>query len=363
MTDSVEIAVAGCGYWGPNLARNFQAIPGFNLRMLCDTNGSRLDYFRSMYPHAELRMDVEKALRSPLLNAVAIATPVHTHYPLARAALLAGKHVFIEKPMASSVKQCEELVRIAANEGLILMVGHTFLYSPAIRKIKDLVDSGTVGRLLYLSARRLNLGLFQKDINVVWDLAPHDLSIIQFITGEMPVAVNCLGGCNVTRGIEDVFNLTLRFEDGEVAMLHGSWLDPKKVRDMTIVGCHKMIHYDDLEPLQKIRIYDQRVEVPPHYDTFAEFQYSYHYGDMQAPYIRQEEPLKVECQHFLNCIRTGKAPLTDGRHGLDIIRLLDAASRSLRRNGARVDVLPPARPSPRTSHAKRPGRRATRRKS
>ncbi len=343
MDDLIHIAVVGCGYWGPNLVRNFNALPGTRLRMLCDRSKERLDHFRAMYPQAEMRTDVDTAVEDPSIHAVAIATPVHTHYKLAKASLLAGKHTFIEKPMASSVKECEELVQIASDQGLTLMVGHTFLYSPAIRKIKEIVDAGNIGKLLYMSARRLNLGLFQKDINVVWDLAPHDISIIQFITGEAPVAVNCQGGCNVRRGIEDVSNLTLYFAGGEVATIHSSWLDPKKVRDMAIVGARKMIHYDDIEPNQKIKIYDQRVEAPPHYDTFAEFQYSYHYGDMHAPHLVQEEPLKVECAHFLDCIRTGKTPLTDGRQGLDVVRVLDAASRSLKQGGARIDVVPSSR--------------------
>ena len=353
MDDLIHIAVVGCGYWGPNLVRNFSTLSGTRLRMLCDRRRDRLDHFRKLYPQIEISTDVNAAVEDPSIHAVAIATPVHTHHRLAKASLLAGKHTFIEKPMAASVKECEELVRIASDKGLRLMVGHTFLYSPAIRKIKEIVDSGGIGKLLYMSARRLNLGLFQKDINVVWDLAPHDISIIQYITGEAPVAVNCQGGCNVTRGVEDVSNLTLYFSGGEVATIHSSWLDPKKVRDMAIVGSRKMVHYDDIEPLQKIKIYDQRVEVPPHYDTFAEFQYSYHYGDMHAPHLVQEEPLKVECAHFVDCIRTGKTPLSDGRQGLDVVRVLDAASRSLKQHGARVDVVPSAKHRARPRKSKR----------
>jgi predicted dehydrogenase len=204
--------------------------------------------------------------------------------------------------------------------------------------IKDIVKSGDIGDIRYISSRRLNLGLFQKDINVVWDLAPHDISIVSYIMGEMPESVNCQGKANVTRGVEDVANMTLYFPGGGFATVHTSWLDPRKVRDMTIVGTKKMIVYDDLEPLQKIRIYDQHVEAPPHYDTFAEFQYAYHYGDMLAPRLQQVEPLKVECQHFLDCIRTGDEPLSSGRGGRNLVRVLEGASASLAREGARVAI-------------------------
>jgi len=252
--------------------------------------------------------------------------------------LEAGKHTFIEKPMAASSEQCRELIRIAEEKGLTLMVGHTFLYSSPVKKIKEIIDSGQLGDMRYICSRRLNLGLFQKDINVVWDLAPHDVSIIIYLMGEAPCELNCQGKANVTDGIEDVANLTLLFPSGGFATVHSSWLDPRKVREMTIVGTKEMVVYDDVEPLEKIRIYDQRVEVPPHYDTFAEFQYSYHYGDMCAPRIDQAEPLRVECSHFLDCIRSGDKPVSDGQSGLMLVRILEAASQSLRERGARVEI-------------------------
>ena len=232
------------------------------------------------------------------LDAVVIATAVKFHFPMAKASLLAGKHTFIEKPMAASAAECEELVDIAHKKGLVLMNGHTFLYSPAVRKIKEIVDSGDIGEIRYISARRLNLGLFQKDINVAWDLAPHDVSIILHILEEQPVTVNCRGSAHITPGVEDVTTMCLSFRKQRTAIIHSSWLDPRKIREMTIVGSKRMIVYDDVAPLEKIRVFDVRVERPPHYDTFAEFHYAYHYGDMYAPYIKQEEPLKTECQHF-----------------------------------------------------------------
>jgi predicted dehydrogenase len=254
---------------------------------------------------------------------------------------LAGKHTFIEKPMAASARECEELVEIARKKGRVLMTGHTFLYSPAVRKIKEIIAKGDLGEIRYISARRLNLGLFQKDINVAWDLAPHDISIVQHIIGEQPVTVNCRGSAHITPGIEDVTTMCLSYPGKRTAIIHSSWLDPRKVREMTIVGSKRMIVYDDVATLEKIRVFDARVECPPHYDTFAEFHYAYHYGDVYAPYIKQEEPLKTECQHFLDCIKQGTTPLSDGKQGLELVRILEASSASLKQGGAPVDFTVP----------------------
>ena len=294
MTRKLKIGVVGCGYWGPNLIRNFRSLPGCQLKIMCDVNEQRLAHLRTLYPEVQRAMDYEHVLNGIELDAVVIATAVKSHYAMAKASLLAGKHTFIEKPMASSSEQCEELIRIAQKKGLVLMVGHTFLYSPAVRKIHEIVNSGDIGEIRYICARRLNLGLFQNDINVAWDLAPHDISIILSVIGEQPVTVNCRGSAHITPGIEDVTTMCLGFAKQRTAIIHSSWLDPRKVREMTIVGSKRMIVYDDVAPLEKIRIFDARVESPPHYDTFAEFQYAYHYGDMYVPYIKQEEPLKTE---------------------------------------------------------------------
>jgi predicted dehydrogenase len=336
MAKQIKLGVVGCGYWGPNLIRNFRSLPDCNLKMMCDLSADRLKHLRSLYPEVKGEMDFEHMLNGAGLDAIVIATSVKHHFPMAKAALLAGKHTFIEKPMAASSEQCEELIEIAAKKGLILMVGHTFLYSPAVTKIKEIVEMGDLGDIRYISARRLNLGLFQKDINVAWDLAPHDISIILHIMGESPVSVNCRGSAHVTPGIEDVTSMCLTFGKDRSAIVHSSWLDPRKVREMTIVGSKRMIVYDDVAPLEKIRIFDVRVERPPHYDTFAEFHYAYHYGDVYAPYIRQEEPLKTECQHFLDCINGNKTPLSGGRQGLEMVRILEASSLSLKQKGSAV---------------------------
>jgi len=338
MTRKLKVGVVGCGYWGPNLIRNFRALPGCQLKIMCDLNQQRLQHLRTLYPEVQRAMDYEHVLNGIELDAVVIATAVKSHYAMAKASLLAGKHTFIEKPMASSSEQCEELIRIAQKKGLVLMVGHTFLYSPAVRKIREIVDSGDIGEIRYICARRLNLGLFQKDINVAWDLAPHDISIILSIIGEQPDTVNCRGSAHITQGIEDVTTMCLTFAKQRTAIVHSSWLDPRKVREMTIVGSKRMIVYDDVAPLEKIRIFDARVESPPHYDTFAEFQYAYHYGDMYVPYIKQEEPLRTECQHFLDCIKNGVSPLTDGKQGLELVRILEASTKSLAKGGAPVEL-------------------------
>jgi predicted dehydrogenase len=339
MTKRVKVGIVGCGYWGPNLVRNFRSLPDCSLKIMCDLSEQRLKHLKTLYPEVEGATDYSHVLNGVGLDAVIIATPVRTHFALAKAALLAGKHTFIEKPMASSAAECEELIAIARKNGLVLMTGHTFLYSPAVRKIKEIVQKGDIGEIRYICARRLNLGLFQKDINVAWDLAPHDISIILHIMEEQAVTINCQGSARVTPGIEDVTTIWLGFTRQRSAIIHSSWLDPRKVREMTIVGSKRMIVYDDVSQLEKIRIFDARVERPPHYDTFAEFHYAYHYGDVHVPYIKQEEPLKTECQHFLDCIRSGTDPMSSGEQGLRLVRILESASVSLKNGGAPVSLM------------------------
>jgi predicted dehydrogenase len=332
----VNVGVVGCGYWGPNLIRNFRALSDCKMKVICDQDVNRLKQLKALYPEVNTETVFEKVLADKSIDALIIATPVRFHYKMAKASLEAGKHTFIEKPMASSSAECEELNEIATKNGLTLMIGHTFLYSSPVRKIKEIVKSGDIGQIQYISSRRLNLGLYQKDINVAWDLAPHDLSIILYIMEQSPLSVNCRGNCHITPGIEDVTNMALTFPNNQLATVQNSWLDPRKVREMTIVGTRRMIVYDDVEPLEKIKIYDARVDRPPHYNTFAEFTYSYHYGDIYVPYVKQEEPLKVECQHFIDCINTGASPISNGQRGLELVRILEASSKSLKANGAPI---------------------------
>jgi predicted dehydrogenase len=334
MKKQIAVGVMGCGYWGPLLIRNFKGLPDCRLKAVCDLDMARVKHVCALYPDVDGVTVPERFIRDRGLDAVVIATPVKSHYSLAKASLLAGKHTFIEKPMAASSEQCEELIEIAERKGLVLMVDHTFLYSAPVQKIVEIVEAGDLGDIRYVNSRRLNLGLFQKDINVAWDLAPHDISIILHVLGEFPTAVNCQGNAHVTRGVEDVTNMSLFFGRKRFATIQSSWLEPRKIREMTIVGTRRMIVYDDLRTREKIRIYDVRVERPPHYDSFAEFQYSYHYGDSYIPHLQQEEPLHLACRHFIDCIETSSRPITAGLEGLEMIRVLEGASASLKMNGA-----------------------------
>ena len=305
-----------------------------------------------LYPEAAIEQDFESLLNDPNLDAIAIAVPVRQHYPLAKACLEAGKHALIEKPMAASSKECKDLIRIANRKDLTLMVGHTFLYSEPVRRVSEIIKSGDIGELQYINCQRLNLGLFQRDINVAWDLAPHDVSIILHILGDVPQSINCQGNAHVTPGIEDVTNMSLNFKDSKFATIQSSWIEPRKVRQITFVGSKRMIVYNDISQGEAIRIYDVRVERPPHYDSFAEFHYSYHYGDSYIPHIQQVEPLKKLTQHFLDCIISGETPLTSGEKGFELVRILEASSESLKASGAPIKYESKPVSRPKTRRAK-----------
>lgn len=309
--------------------------------MVCDLEQARLSNIARLYPDIELTTEFERIVENKEIDAVVIALPVHLHFDMARRCLLANKHILIEKPMATSSGECAELLSVATKRGLTLMVGHTFVFSPAVQKIKAIIDSGELGDILYISSRRLNLGLFQTDINVVWDLAPHDISIILYLLEDYPKNVNCQGSAHLVSEIEDVVSISLEFDGGIFATIHNSWLDPNKVREMTIVGNKRMVIYDDTQPLEKIKIYDKRVEKPPHYDTFAEFHYSYHYGDAHCPYIKQLEPLQIQSQHFLDCIIDGIPCKAGGAEGSRVVDVLEAANISLRNGWGRVSAAAP----------------------
>lgn len=332
----INIGIVGCGYWGPNIIRNFNSLNECRVKTICDLSQERLAHMARLYPSARTTSDFDQMVNDPEIDAIAIATPVHTHFTLAGKSLDAGKHTLIEKPMASSVDECVKLKELAENKDLVLMVGHTFLYSQPVRRIKEIINDGDLGSILYISARRLNLGLFQTDINVAWDLAPHDISIILYVMESQAVSVNCQGKANVNKGIEDITTMTIDFDNHGFATINSSWLDPNKIREMTFVGSKRMLVYNDIEPNEKIKIYDKRVEKPPHYDTFGEFQHSYHYGDMYSPYVKQDEPLKVECQHFIDCIQKGTTPMTGAEQSLQVVQVLEAASESLKNGGGKV---------------------------
>jgi predicted dehydrogenase len=335
---TMKIAVIGCGYWGPNLVRNFVQSNKVRELICCDLDSKRLARMKSLYPSVTALTDYKELLEVQDLDAVAVATPVKTHYPIAKEFLTQGKHVFVEKPFTHSYETALELVKLAEEKNRVLMVGHTFEYTAAVNKIREIVENGELGKILYISCIRVNLGLFQPDINVVWDLAPHDISVILYILGETPVSVNSQGKAHFKPEIEDVATTTLNFKSGVIAFIHNSWLDPNKIRKTTIVGTKKMLVYDDIENQEKIKIYDKGVEVPPYYDTFAEFQLAYRYGDIHSPRIEDYEPLRKMCDHFLDCIKDGRPPHSDGYNGLRVVSILEAASRSLKQAGKAVPI-------------------------
>lgn len=334
----MNIAVIGCGYWGPNLVRNFVQSNKVRQLICCDLDPKRLERMKTLYPSIETASDYKELLGRADLDGVAIATPVKTHHGLAKEFLMRDKHVFIEKPFTHSFASGLELVNLAEEKKKVLMVGHTFEYTAAVNKIKEIVESGELGKILYISCIRVNLGLFQPDINVVWDLAPHDISIILYVLNEKPVSVNSQGKAHFRPDIEDVATTTLNFKNGVIAFIHNSWLDPNKIRRTTIVGSRRMLVYDDIEPQEKIKIYDKGVDIPPYYDTFAEFQFSYRYGDIHSPRIDDFEPLKRVCDHFIGCIRNGVSPSSDGHSGLRVVSVLEAANKSIKLNGKAVPI-------------------------
>ena len=335
-------AVVGLGYWGPNWIRNLSQLHRADRVVACDLDRERRERIAGMFPNIETYSSLDEVVEDPDIEAVVVATPVNTHYPIARRLLNAGKSVLIEKPLATSREEGEDLVRVARRNKVVLMVGHTFEYSAPVLKLAELISAGELGEIFYITSVRANLGLFQRDVNVAWDLATHDISIILMLMGRMPEAVSCQGRSHYRPGVEDVAMLELHFADNVIAFVHVSWLDPNKIRRMTIVGSRKMIVYDDTDPHEKVRIYDKGVSVQRYYDSFADFQLSYRYGDVHSPRVEEVEPLKVECEHFIDCILKDVAPKTDGLVGIRVVSVLEAANQSLRNGGSLVSVARPA---------------------
>jgi predicted dehydrogenase len=326
----IGIGIIGAGYWGPKHIRNFSELPGARATMVADLDERRILAIQAQHPGIRTTTNYRDLLTSPDVDAVVVATPVSTHARLAAEALQAGKHVLVEKPLAATSAEGEDLIRLSKEHGRVLMVGHTFLYNPAVRALRDLAQSGGLGEVFYVHTQRLNLGLFQRDINVIWDLAPHDISILMYVLGESPIAVSASGAAYVQSGIEDVAYIHLAFPSRVRATAHVSWLDPNKVRRITVVGSKKMAVYDDVETLEKIRVYDKGVDAPPPTTSFGEFHLSYRYGDIMIPHLPGTEPLRLECEHFLDCIQNGRTPLSDGRQGVDVIRILETAHAALK---------------------------------
>jgi len=327
----VVVGLVGYGYWGPNLLRNYMECAEAEIKYVCDRDEGRLGTVGERYPSLSLTTRVGDLLADPEVDALLIATPIPTHYPLARDAITAGKHVFVEKPLAASSDEAERLLGMAADRGLTLMVGHTFEYSPPVVKIKELIDSGELGRIFFISSSRINLGLHQSDVSVIWDLAPHDFSILFNWLDEEPYRISAVGRSCVHSRVPDVAFINLSFKSGAVAEVQVSWLSPIKLRRTILVGSRKMLLYDDTEPVEKVKVFDHGVTLREP-GSFGEFQLSYRTGDILSPHLNNKEPLLLEAQHFIDCVTSGKSPQTDGRSGIRVVRALERAEASLRCN-------------------------------
>ena len=333
----LNIAIVGTGAWGMNHVRNFAELEDANLYACCDLNKSRLQKIKQAYPQTRTTQRFDDVISDSNIDAVVIAASAVAHFPLAKKALMAGKHVFIEKPMTLYSKEAEELVQLSETHRLTLMVGHLMEYHPAVEKLKELVSSGELGEIYYLYSQRVNLGTIRRDENALWSFAPHDLSIILYLLEEEPIDVSTRGASYLQEGIDDVVFVNLRFADQKIVNIQLSWLDPHKIRKITIVGSQKMAVFDDMESTEKVRIYDKGV-------TFNNIAVPYEeamtlrFGDIIIPNIRMIEPLKLECQHFLDCIKHEQIPRSDGRDGLRVVRVLEAAQKSLDKSGVPVSI-------------------------
>jgi predicted dehydrogenase len=338
MENAINIGVIGCGYWGPNLVRNFSEVSGAKVKTVSDFRLELLTKMQARYPAIQVTTDCQDIFNDPEIDAVAIATPVSTHYELALSALKAGKHVMVEKPMTATTEQALRLIDEAERRNLILIVDHTFVYTGAVRKMQELVANNGLGDIYYYDSVRVNLGLFQHDVNVLWDLAVHDLSIMDYVLPTKPYAVSATGMNHVPGGPENIAYLTLFFESNLIAHLHVNWLAPVKVRRTLIGGSQKMIVFDDLDPSEKVKVYDKGITVNGNNENAYQLLIGYRAGDMWAPRLEITEALHTEALHFIHCIRQGDRPITDGQAGLRVVRILEAATQSMKQQGQLVKL-------------------------
>ncbi len=332
----LNIGIIGYGYWGPNIVRNFNSTEGVQVISVCDKNQDSLNRLKKTYPNIKTTSDCYEITTSTDIDAIAVVTPVSTHYELAKKALQNGKHVFVEKPFTATIAQAEELIELAEKKNLKIMVDHTLLFTAAVRKIKEIIDTDVLGDIYYYDSTRVNLGLFQHDVNVIWDLAPHDFSIMDYLIGQKPVAISASGKSHFN-GKEDIAYVTVYFTNSMIAHFNVNWLSPVKVRTTLIGGEKKMLVYNDVSADEKLKIYDKGVEVKNRegiYDLLV----SYRSGDMWAPKIDQKEALRIETEYFVDCIENDKTPMNDGYAGLRVVKMLDACSESLRNNGKMVNL-------------------------
>jgi predicted dehydrogenase len=335
----IGIGIIGCGYWGKNYVRVFHEIAQARVVQVSDLRVDRLQMVQTHYPTIRTTSDFREMLADPAIDAVVVATPAIDHYAVTQACLQAGKHVLVEKPLALSVTEGEHLVTLGQECTKVLMVGHTFLYNAGIRKMKAYIEDGSLGRVYYLHATRTNLGPIRQDVNALWDLAPHDISIFSYLLDATPVRVSAVGARVLGNGREDVGFITLTYPDGVVGNIHVSWVDPNKVRTVVAVGSQKRIVFDDLKTLDRVRVFEKGITAESgETNGFGEFRLLVHDGDIISPRIEPSEPLKNECLHFLDCIQTGAQPLTDSQNGLDVLRIMAAIEKSMRRKGAAVKV-------------------------
>lgn len=332
----MKVGVIGLGYWGPNVVRNFLSTPGVEKVYCCDIDEKRLKFAKSRFPSVEVTTDTEFILKSPEIDAVAIVTPVATHYSLAKKTLENGKHVLVEKPMTSSVREAEELIEISGKRNLVLMVDHTFIFTGAVRKIKELIEADEIGDIYYFDSVRVNLGLFQHDVNVIWDLATHDVSIMNYVISSKPISVAAFGAAHYN-GIEDIAYITVNFDNGTIGHFHVNWLAPVKVRRILIGGTKKMIVYDDTEPSEKVKVYDKGV-IATTQEGIHRVLISYRTGDMYAPKLDDTEALSLVCKNFVESIENGTKPITDGISGLEVVRILEAAEKSIKNEGKLIKI-------------------------
>ena len=339
--EPVSLALVGTGDWGANLLRNFASLPGARVAAICDADPSRLERARKVVPNAVAVADARALLEVPGLEAVVIAAPAAAHARLAKLFLEAGMDVYVEKPFTLDVAEAEELVALAERGKRVLMVGHLLKHHPAVRKLKSMIDAGEMGDVRYVYSQRVNLGKVRSDENALWSFAPHDLSVMLYLLGDEPVDVSARGQAFLQPGIEDVVFTYLRWADGRMAHAHVSWLDPHKIRRFTVVGSRRMAMFDDMEPSEKVKVYDKGVDTKE--DSFVDFAraHTVRQGDIWIPKLDGAEPLKLECQHFVECVRSRATPLTDGRDGLTVVKVLAAAQASLERQGVpvRLDSL------------------------
>jgi predicted dehydrogenase len=334
----IRVGVIGCGYWGPNLVRTFLEIPDATVVAVADRDPTRLEFVQIRHPHIQHFLSDHAQMFDLGLDAVVVSTPPETHHAIASECLKQGLDVLVEKPLATNSRDALELIDLAEATDQILLVGHIGVYNPAVRALKEMIDAGDLGEIRYVDAVRAGLGVFHPSLNVVWDLAPHDVSILLHLIGGKLESVSARGvGC-VRGDVEDVAYLTMMFEEGILAHSRMSWLDPFKTRRITVIGSEKMVVYDDLEAHEKLKVYDKRVSAIRRTDTFGEFQFTYHYGSVVSPYIRFEEPLRVEALHFLDCVRDRAQPLTDGWNGLRVVQVIEAAQDSLREGASPVSI-------------------------